>query len=178
MLLNSETIEYARQLIAEHGADIWWSSTEAELLPPSYGQVCWLTEGSFTPLHAYSLLLRSTIHDDGRLPTWSIANAQLASPHLTATPDHYLTTPPRRCTHPHPYPLQVASEYVKGMDTMDVWFDSGSSWAAVAKQRDGLHYPVDLYLEGSDQHRGWFQSSLLTSVAVNGCAPYKKVRSI
>ncbi|MEN9229751.1 MAG: isoleucine--tRNA ligase [Thermostichus sp. DG02_5_bins_236] len=64
--------------------------------------------------------------------------------------------------------------YRKGMDTMDVWFDSGSSWAAVAKAQ-GLGYPVDLYLEGSDQHRGWFQSSLLTSVAVNGHAPYKSV---
>ncbi|MBF2056436.1 MAG: isoleucine--tRNA ligase [Cyanobacterium sp. T60_A2020_053] len=65
--------------------------------------------------------------------------------------------------------------YRKGMDTMDVWFDSGSSWAAVAKQREELKYPVDLYLEGSDQHRGWFQSSLLTSVAVNGIAPYQTV---
>jgi isoleucyl-tRNA synthetase len=65
--------------------------------------------------------------------------------------------------------------YRKGTDTMDVWFDSGSSWAAVAQQRSGLQYPVDMYLEGSDQHRGWFQSSLLTSVAVNGHAPYKKV---
>ncbi|MGF1497208.1 MAG: isoleucine--tRNA ligase [Elainellaceae cyanobacterium] len=65
--------------------------------------------------------------------------------------------------------------YRKGMDTMDVWFDSGSSWAAVAKQRNGLCYPVDLYLEGSDQHRGWFQSSLLTSVATNGHAPYRMV---
>jgi len=64
--------------------------------------------------------------------------------------------------------------YRRGTDTMDVWFDSGSSWAAVAKAR-GLGYPVDLYLEGSDQHRGWFQSSLLTSVAVNGTAPYKTV---
>jgi isoleucyl-tRNA synthetase len=65
--------------------------------------------------------------------------------------------------------------YRKGMDTMDVWFDSGSSWAAVAKQRDNLKYPADIYLEGSDQHRGWFQSSLLTSVANNGIAPYKTV---
>ncbi|MEO1005792.1 MAG: isoleucine--tRNA ligase, partial [Cyanobacteria bacterium J06638_38] len=64
--------------------------------------------------------------------------------------------------------------YRKGTDTMDVWFDSGSSWAAVAKGRD-LKYPVDMYLEGSDQHRGWFQSSLLTSVATNGIAPYKTV---
>ncbi len=65
--------------------------------------------------------------------------------------------------------------YRRGTDTMDVWFDSGSSWAAVAKQRSQLGYPVDMYLEGSDQHRGWFQSSLLTSVAVNDCAPYKTV---
>ncbi|HEY9630107.1 MAG TPA: isoleucine--tRNA ligase [Coleofasciculaceae cyanobacterium] len=69
--------------------------------------------------------------------------------------------------------------YRKGTDTMDVWFDSGSSWAAVlqagAYGGEPLPYPADLYLEGSDQHRGWFQSSLLTSVAVNGCAPYKTV---
>jgi isoleucyl-tRNA synthetase len=65
--------------------------------------------------------------------------------------------------------------YRLGTDTMDVWFDSGSSWAAVAQQRDNLVYPVDMYLEGSDQHRGWFQSSLLTSVANNGVAPFKTV---
>lgn len=65
--------------------------------------------------------------------------------------------------------------YRKGTDTMDVWFDSGSSWASVVNQRDELRYPADIYLEGSDQHRGWFQSSLLTSVAVNGVAPYKTV---
>jgi len=65
--------------------------------------------------------------------------------------------------------------YYKGTDTMDVWFDSGSSWAAVAKQREELNYPVDMYLEGSDQHRGWFQSSLLTSVATQGIAPYRTV---
>jgi isoleucyl-tRNA synthetase len=66
-------------------------------------------------------------------------------------------------------------KYRKGMDTMDVWFDSGSSWAAVLKQREELKYPSDMYLEGSDQHRGWFQSSLLTSVATNDIAPYKTV---
>ena len=68
-----------------------------------------------------------------------------------------------------------ADQWRKGTDTMDVWFDSGSSWAAVSRQRDNLSYPADLYLEGTDQHRGWFQSSLLTSVAVNGHAPYKRV---
>ena len=65
--------------------------------------------------------------------------------------------------------------YRRGTDTMDVWFDSGSSWAAVANTRPELKYPVDMYLEGSDQHRGWFQSSLLTSVAANGIAPYQTV---
>ncbi len=65
--------------------------------------------------------------------------------------------------------------YQKGTDTMDVWFDSGSSWASVVQQRTGLTYPAEIYLEGSDQHRGWFQSSLLTSVACNGHAPYKQV---
>ena len=75
---------------------------------------------------------------------------------------------------PEPY-RSNGKTYRKGTDTMDVWFDSGSSWAAVAQQRPELKYPVEMYLEGSDQHRGWFQSSLLTSVAVNGHAPYKTV---
>ncbi|MEH2390443.1 MAG: isoleucine--tRNA ligase [Nostoc sp.] len=70
---------------------------------------------------------------------------------------------------------QNGKSYRKGTDTMDVWFDSGSSWAAVVNQRPDLRYPADMYLEGSDQHRGWFQSSLLTSVAVNEIAPYKTV---
>jgi len=74
---------------------------------------------------------------------------------------------------PEPYAAEAA-QWRKGTDTMDVWFDSGSSWAGVLQER-GLHYPADLYLEGSDQHRGWFQSSLLTSVAVNGHAPYRRV---
>jgi isoleucyl-tRNA synthetase len=68
-----------------------------------------------------------------------------------------------------------AAKWKKGTDTMDVWFDSGSSWAGVAQRRDELSYPADIYLEGSDQHRGWFQSSLLTSVASNKLAPYKTV---
>ena len=97
-------------------------------------------------------------------------------------------------------PARAAEAHLwrKGTDTMDVWFDSGSSWAAVLgglqtgespdlpsaiETTEGLqeppvtplNYPADLYLEGSDQHRGWFQSSLLTSVAVNGNAPYKRV---
>jgi len=107
VLLNADTLSHIETLIGEHGADIWWEKTEADLLPPAY--------------------------------------------------------------------RDQADQWRKGTDTMDVWFDSGSSWAAVASQRTDLRYPADLYLEGSDQHRGWFQSSLLTSVAVNGQAPYKRV---
>ncbi len=60
---------------------------------------------------------------------------------------------------------------------MDVWFDSGVTWKAVVEKRSEElgHTPVDMYLEGSDQHRGWFQSSLLTSIATQGKAPYKTV---
>ena len=65
--------------------------------------------------------------------------------------------------------------FTKEKDIMDVWFDSGSSHAAVCAQRDDLVYPADLYLEGNDQYRGWFQSSLLTCIATNGEAPYKTV---
>lgn len=67
--------------------------------------------------------------------------------------------------------------FEKETDIMDVWFDSGSSWNGVMKARENLAYPADLYLEGSDQYRGWFNSSLITSVAVNGHAPYKSVLS-
>lgn len=68
-----------------------------------------------------------------------------------------------------------AENYFKVTDTLDVWFDSGVSHACVLTRRDDLQRPADLYLEGSDQHRGWFQSSLLTSVATTGKAPYKAV---
>lgn len=67
------------------------------------------------------------------------------------------------------------TEFEKEKDIMDVWFDSGSSHTAVVKKRDNLTYPADLYLEGNDQYRGWFQSSLLTAVATTGGAPYKAV---
>lgn len=67
------------------------------------------------------------------------------------------------------------TDFTKEHDIMDVWFDSGVTHAAVADQRPELHWPADLYLEGADQYRGWFQSSLLTSVAWRGKAPYKGV---
>ena len=60
-------------------------------------------------------------------------------------------------------------------DILDVWWESGVSHTSVCKKREGLHFPADMYLEGSDQHRGWFQSSLLTSIGAYGVAPYKSV---
>jgi isoleucyl-tRNA synthetase len=99
-------------------------------------------------------------------------------------PDHHAFLPP---------PLRAAAEaagrrYVRGTDTLDVWFDSGTSWTAAwaastsapaCPHRDLAsalaHGPADMYLEGSDQHRGWFQSSLLSSVAARGAAPYRAV---
>ncbi|VUX03920.1 Isoleucine--tRNA ligase [Streptococcus pasteurianus] len=75
------------------------------------------------------------------------------------------------------HPGSPNGEFTKETDIMDVWFDSGSSWNGVMNAREGLEYPADLYLEGSDQYRGWFNSSLITSVAVNGHAPYKAVLS-
>ncbi|OMO82700.1 Aminoacyl-tRNA synthetase, class Ia [Corchorus capsularis] len=106
-LMNKETIDHVKSIIAEKGSDAWYYMTVKDLLPEKY--------------------------------------------------------------------RSKASEYEKGTDTMDVWFDSGSSWAAVLGKRDSLSFPADLYLEGTDQHRGWFQSSLLTSIATKGRAPYSSV---
>lgn len=74
----------------------------------------------------------------------------------------------------HPKYRNNGKIYRKGQDTMDVWFDSGTSWAGTLITRN-VKFPADLYLEGSDQHRGWFQSSLLTSIAYNGHPPFKTV---
>lgn len=72
-------------------------------------------------------------------------------------------------------PPDIAPQYEKVMDTLDVWFDSACTHAFVLQKRGGLSWPADLYLEGSDQHRGWFQSSLIESVVTTGKAPYKTV---
>lgn len=71
-----------------------------------------------------------------------------------------------KCGHTH---------FTKESDIMDVWFDSGSTHAAVLEARPYLHFPADVYLEGGDQYRGWFQSSMLTSIATKGVAPYKQI---
>ena len=73
------------------------------------------------------------------------------------------------------FPGVDATQYKKVTDTLDVWFDSGVTHYSVLKRRDQLTYPADLYLEGSDQHRGWFQSSLLTGCALDGRAPYESL---
>ncbi|MBG9989092.1 isoleucine--tRNA ligase [Aerococcaceae bacterium DSM 111176] len=80
---------------------------------------------------------------------------------------------PEGFTHPD----SPNGEFTKEMDIMDVWFDSGTSYAGVLQVRDDQVFPADMYLEGSDQYRGWFNSSFTTSVAVNGHPPYKSVLS-
>ena len=67
------------------------------------------------------------------------------------------------------------THFRKEKDILDVWFDSGSTWKAVCEARPELRYPADLYLEGGDQYRGWFQSSMLTSIACNDVAPYREI---
>jgi isoleucyl-tRNA synthetase len=81
---------------------------------------------------------------------------------------------PSEFTQGHACPGCGKGEFRREQDILDVWWDSGVSWAAVA-EKEGLGVPVDLYLEGSDQHRGWFHSALLTSVAIRGGAPYEAV---
>ena len=78
---------------------------------------------------------------------------------------------PEGYTNPH----SPNGKFEKEKDIMDVWFDSGSSYSTLARR--GLPYPCDLYLEGSDQYRGWFNSSIITAVATTGTAPYKAVLS-
>lgn len=85
--------------------------------------------------------------------------------------DAWFSSPPSRFLEPD-YP---AHEYEKITEILDVWFDAGSTHSFVLKNREDLAWPADLYLEGSDQHRGWFQSSLLVSVATTGSAPYHQV---
>lgn len=75
------------------------------------------------------------------------------------------------------HPSSPNNVFTKEKDIMDVWFDSGSSHEAVLKGRNNLSFPADMYLEGSDQYRGWFNSSITTSIAINGEAPYKTVLS-
>ncbi len=93
--------------------------------------------------------------------------------------DAWFTVPaekilPEGFTCPH---CAGSGPFRKELDVLEVWFDSGSTWSAVLEQRPELRYPADLYLEGSDQHRGWFNSSLMVSVGARGIAPYRGVVS-
>ena len=109
VLVTRQTVSHVADLVAQHGADVWWERSAQELLPP--GTTC---------------------------------------------------------------PKCGGKEFRKETDILDVWFDSGSSHAAVLG-REGLHWPADLYLEGADQFRGWFNSSLTTAVALHGRPPYREV---
>src|SRR5690606_25254976 len=74
-----------------------------------------------------------------------------------------------------PKDYELKEDLTKELDIMDVWFDSGTSYSVL--ERRGIKFPADLYLEGSDQYRGWFNSSLTTAIATRGVAPYKQIGS-
>lgn len=101
-------------------------------------------------------LVQEKVRENGSSIWWAQTPAELLGEH-------------NRCPHCQ------SRDLIKDQDIMDVWFDSGVSHLAVLETRKELKWPADLYLEGSDQHRGWFQTSLLTSVATRGKAPYKAV---
>src|SRR5207249_2031373 len=85
-------------------------------------------------------------------------------------PAEEILPPGFRCPH-----CDAGGPFTKETDVLDVWFDSGSTWRAVLQRRRELHFPAEVYLEGSDQHRGWFNSSLMVSVGATGSAPYRTV---
>jgi isoleucyl-tRNA synthetase len=85
----------------------------------------------------------------------------------------YHSTPESEFTAGHSCTKCGTKEFRRGLDILDVWFDSGVCHAAVQQRREGMENPADVYLEGSDQHRGWFQTSLLSSIASHGKAPFK-----
>lgn len=85
----------------------------------------------------------------------------------------YHTTPESEFTQGHACAKCAGVDFRRGTDILDVWFDSGICHTAVQSRREGMAFPADVYLEGSDQHRGWFQTSLLTSIATTGRAPFK-----
>ncbi len=117
-----------------------------------------LCEGCHTPLNdpAVNASIVALLHKEGA-DAWYVHDASTLLPSGTACP---------HCG---------STEFRKEMDILDVWFESGGSWHAVLDHEPELHAPADLYTEGGDQHRGWFHSSLLTSVAVRGRAPYRMV---
>jgi isoleucyl-tRNA synthetase len=120
-LLTAASVRAVAKKFREHGSDLWFTATPAELL------------ADYKPA------------TDPDAPDWIQSKFE-----------------------------NLKSEIRKGSDTFDVWFESGSSWNSVLRQC-GLGYPADLYLEGSDQHRGWFQHSLLPALGVTGQPPFKSI---
>ncbi len=108
-------------------------------------------------------------------PEWAYAIAEKYASHPTGCDYWYETDVKDLVPEGLACPKCGASNWRKDSDILDVWFDSGTSFAAVLEKRKECKFPADLYLEGSDQHRGWFHSSLLVSVANRGVAPYKSV---
>jgi len=121
---------------------------------------------------AWGVPLTLFVHKDtGDLLRDEAVNQRIIDAVRAGGADAWFTTDPQIFLGPE----HAASDYEQVSDILDVWFDSGVTHAFVLEQRDELKWPADLYLEGSDQHRGWFQSSLLESCATRGRAPYEQV---
>ena len=107
--------------------------------------------------------------------SWNKALAEKFEQHPTGC-DYWFETPVEELTPAGlACPSCGGSHWEKETDILDVWFDSGTSFAAVVEKRPECHFPANMYLEGSDQHRGWFHSSLLASIGTRGTPPYKEV---
>lgn len=134
-LMTAETIQYIQAVFAEHGSDAWWTFDVRPPPRPPPRASCAQGCQACAPLPAAMWSTSWQVSDDagGVDVTWCgrVQVADLLPESLRGEAD----------------------KLTRGRDTMDVWFDSGSSWAAVLKQTPGLQYPADLYLEGSDQHR-------------------------
>ncbi len=152
-ILDPEIIEHVAKIFETEGSNAWYIKPLEELLPESF-------------LKKYKVSRSEQL----------ASNSRHASPEQPELTDASM----RIAKGEHNAEVDQGCHFSRETDTMDVWFDSGSTHRTVVQARKelcpgGKFKPVDLYLEGSDQHRGWFQSSLLTSVATNGIAPYKSV---
>ncbi len=148
-LMNEETIAHVQAVVAQHGGDAWWQLSLEELLPESLRHLApQLVKVRGVPAAAVvpAWLLHGTVSCRQKDTVYECCCQ--CQDDAARTPRH-LIQPALQA--PTPTPLLLL---LQGEDTMDVWFDSGSSWAGVVSSTPGLRYPADLYLEGSDQHRG------------------------
>ncbi len=149
-IMDEEVFAHIAYLIGEYGSNVWFEREAKDLLP----------EGYTNPASPNGIFRKET----DTMDVWFDSDVWFEREAKDLLPEGYTN------------PASPNGIFRKETDTMDVWFDSGSSHTGAMKER-GLGYPADLYFEGSDQYRGWFNSSLIVGTAVHGKAPYKQVLS-